>query len=150
MAAAVTAASLPGRRAVALAALVAVPAAVAGLLTGAYQDEAQWWAPIGQFALIGAAVGFGAAFALGRKAAVRVALAGLAGGAVGGLAGLTPGGQDLYWVIAGSYYELAGGYNPWRTQLGYFKWLWPQLAACAVIAVAVVLARHRVARAKPG
>jgi hypothetical protein len=148
LAAAMAAASLPhsGRRAVALAALVAFPAAAAGLLTSAYKDEAQWWVPVGQFALIGGAVGFGAAFALGRRAAVPVALAGLAGGAVGGLAGLTPGGQDLYWVIAGSYYEFAGGYEPWRTQLGYVKWLWPQLAASAVIALAVVLARSRVAR----
>jgi hypothetical protein len=144
IAAAVAAAARPGRRAVGLAALVGLSAAVAALLTGAY-EEGRDIVPVPQFALIGAAAGSGAAFTLGRKAAFLVALAGLAGGAVGGLIGLTPGGQDLYATISG-YDE----YDAWRTQIGYVKWLWPQLAASAVLALAVVLARHRVARPARG
>ncbi len=141
MAAAVAAAARANRRAVALAALVGLGAAATAPLTGV-QDESEKLVPIIQFALIGAATGLGAAFALGRKAAALVALAGLAGGALGGAIMLTTAGQDLYWVISGNYYAAADEYDPWRTQLGFVKWLWPQLAACAVIALAVVLARR--------
>ncbi len=144
MAAAVVAATRGRRRAVALAALVGLAAAVAAPLTIAY-DDLEGVVPIAQFALIGSAAALGAAFTLGGKAAARVAVAGLAGGAVGGAIGLTPGGRDLYEVISG-YDE----YDVWRTQLGYFKWILPQLAACAVIALAVALARLRVTRATPG
>jgi hypothetical protein len=145
MAAAVVAAARAHRRDVALAALVGLAAAAASPLTGLYDEIEEGLVPVTQFALIGAAAGLGAALTLGRRAAVLVALAGLAGGALGGAIGLTPGGQDLYEVISG-YDE----YDVWRTQLGYVNWLWPQLAACAVIALAVVLARLRVPRATPG
>jgi hypothetical protein len=141
------------RRAVALAALCGLPAAAVALLTDAYEyEDADYlespedWVPIVQFALIGAAVGFGAALTLGRAAAARVGLAGLAAGALGGLVGLTPGGEALYSTITGNYYSDPNEFDTWRTQLGYVNWLWPQLAAVAVIALAVVLARRRVAR----
>jgi hypothetical protein len=151
MAAAVVAAtSGGGRRAVALAALVGLAAAAAGLLTNPYAEDSDAWFPIMQLALLGAATGSGPGLTLGRAAGVRIALAGLAGGALGGLLALTPDGKDLYWVISGAYYALADEYDPWRTQLGYVKWLWPQLAACAVIALGVVLARRRVARPAHG
>jgi hypothetical protein len=154
IAATIVAASSPraGGRAVAFAALVGLAAAAAALLTGAYDYESEQylespdaWVSLAQFAVIGAAVGFGAALAAGRAAAGRVALVGLAAGAVGGLFGLTEAGQALYSTISGNYYSDPNDFDPWRTQLGYVKWLWPQLAAAAVIALAVVLARRRFA-----
>jgi Caspase domain len=141
------------RNVVVPAALFGLAAAPAALLTlaygyesGEYLESPDDWVPVAQFALIGAAAGFGAAFALGRRAAVPVALAGFAAGALGGLVGLTSAGEDLYSTISGNYYSDPDDFDQWRTQLGYVKWLWPQLAASAVIALGVVLARRRVAR----